>query len=57
MPPWLPSRLIRSNAPGAPVLPSGRVVGLPVPKQGHVVVPFSFGLSTLTPIGATYFAC
>src|SRR3954453_1133764 len=46
----------RSNAPGAPVLAGGRVVGLGLPRQGHVEVPFSFGLRMLTPIGATYLA-
>src|SRR5436853_4574206 len=56
VPPWLESMLSRSNAPGAPVLPSGRVVRFVLPKQGHVEVPLSFGLRMLTPIGATYFA-
>src|ERR671931_2036516 len=46
----------KSNEPGAPVLPSGRVVGSPGPKQGHVDVPLSIGCLTLTPIGATYCA-
>src|SRR5690242_21343383 len=56
VPPWLESMFSRSNAPGAPVLPSGSVVRLVLPKHGHVDVPFSFGLRMLTPIGATYFA-
>ena len=56
VPPWLSSMLSRSNAPGAPVLPSGRTVRFVLPKQGQVEVPFSFGLRMLTPIGATYFA-
>src|SRR5690349_25103689 len=56
VPPWLESMLSRSNAPGAPVLPSGSVVSCPLPKQGQVDVPFSLGLRMLTPIGATYLA-
>src|SRR6478672_6376380 len=56
VPPWLESMLSRSKAPGAPVLPSGRVVRFVLPKHGQVAVPFSFGLRMLTPIGATYFA-
>src|SRR6476660_7660600 len=56
VPPWLESMLIRSNEPGAPVLPSGRVVSCELPKHGQVAVPFSFGLRMFTPIGATYFA-
>src|SRR6478672_13965419 len=56
VPPWLESMLIRSNEPGAPVLPSGRTVRFVLPKQGQVDVPFSFGLRMFTPIGATYFA-
>src|SRR4051812_7127266 len=56
VPPWLESMLSRSNAPGAPVLPSGRTVRLLLPKQGQVDVPFSFGFRMFTPIGATYLA-
>src|SRR2546423_4886837 len=57
VPPLLPSMFSRSNEPGAPVLPSGRVVRLPEPKQGHEAgPPLSFGCLTLTPIGATYCA-
>src|SRR5215510_1635430 len=48
--------LIRSKLPGAPVLPSGSVAGWVGPIQGQVALPLSFGLRTLTPIGATYFA-
>src|SRR3954447_13606278 len=50
------SRLIRAKAPGAPVLPSGRVVGCVSPKQGQVwplSAPDSIGWSLLTVIGAT----
>src|SRR5690348_374525 len=56
VPPWLLSMLIRSKLPGAPVFPSGSVVGWVEPMQGQVGVPLSFGLRMLTPIGATYFA-
>src|SRR6478736_5521022 len=57
VPPRLPSTLIRSKAPGAPVLPSGSVVVFDAPKHGQPEVPLSFGCSRLTPIGATYLAC
>src|SRR2546429_2406622 len=57
VPPLLPLMLGRSTEPGAPVLPGGRVVRLPLPKHGHELgPPLSFGCLTLTPIGATYCA-
>src|SRR5438309_8405805 len=53
VPPRLWSRFKRSNAPGAPVFPSGSVVSFAEPKQGQLVVPFRSGWSLLTTIGAT----
>src|SRR5437588_710890 len=56
VPPRLPSRFNRSNAPGAPLRPRGIVVTLLSPKHGQAALPSSFGCVFLTTIGATYFA-
>src|SRR3989440_9608627 len=45
-----------SNAPGAPVFPSGRVVSFSGPKHGLPGRP-SIGWVFLTVIGAAYVAC
>src|SRR5262245_11532107 len=54
VPPWLLSRLIRSNDPGDPSLARGSVVGLL--KQGQPA-PLRNGCVFLTTIGATPLAC
>src|SRR5438874_9118290 len=56
VPPRLPSRFRRSNAPGAPLRPSGIVGVLSLPKQGQPTVPRIFGWVLRTTIGATYLA-